>query len=59
MTREEAFEKARKTSLEEGCVQHVNVKLNTSSETDDAYYVDDWFNCDSTIATFECGIKVS
>ena len=32
-----------------GCVQHVNRKL------DGTYYVSDWFNSDSTVASFENG----
>lgn len=51
LSKEEA--EAKRISKEEHCVQHVNYNVKTGT-----YYVSDWFNCDSTVASYDCGVKV-
>lgn len=58
MTREEAEKQARETSEKESCVQHVNIQMNVRGTEDFSYYVSDWYNCDSTVASFENGFKL-
>ena len=63
MTRKEAEKQAREISEKEGCVQHVNIQMNIRNFNDDgpadfSYYVSDWYNCDSTVASYENGFKL-
>ena len=53
MTLEEAKVKAKKNS-KEGYAQHVNYNVKT-----DEYYVSNWFNSDSTVDSYENGLKIS
>jgi len=50
-TKAEAIKEAKKQSLD-GCVQHVNKTIQG------IYYVSDWFNCDSTIASYVNGEQI-
>lgn len=61
MTREEAEEVAKNTSKKEQCVQHVNCRFKSQSSgipTEVEYYVSDWYNCDSTVASYGNGFKL-
>ena len=54
MTYKEAIAEAKAISKEEGCVQHVNFIASKNT-----WYVDDWYNCDSTDCSFVNGERVS
>jgi hypothetical protein len=49
MTKEEAIAEAREQSLD-GCGYHVNYNVRGNY-----YYVSDWYDCDSTVATLSKG----
>lgn len=49
----EVKEEARKAS-ENGYTQHVNYSVQS-----DYYYVSDWYDCDSTIASYYNGQQIS
>jgi hypothetical protein len=52
MNLEEAIRKAKKESKEDRITLHVNRRKNRS------YYVSDWYDCDSTVATYSNGDKI-
>lgn len=54
MTLQEAIDKAKEISKRESCVQHVN--RSYARQTDHVgYHVSDWYDCDSTVRSFEHG----
>lgn len=52
MTLDQAILRAQEISKEYQCGQHVNYNV-----TGGYFYVSDWYDCDSTVATFSCGVK--
>ena len=50
MTLSEALNKAQSISEQYQCGQHVNFNVPNQY-----YYVSDWYDCDSTVATFSNG----
>ena len=52
MNLEQAKARARKISKDEQVSQHVN-------KYGDYYNVEDWFDCDRTVASYEDGVQIS
>jgi hypothetical protein len=60
MTYKEILALAESISRDSECGQHVNFRLTSIVDGDEGivkgtFYVSDWFDCDSTVASFDCG----
>lgn len=53
MTLEQAIAKAIRISKECGCVQHV--EAIDANDIDAGYLVSDWYDYETTIASYSCG----
>lgn len=64
MTYKEILALAESISRDSECGQHVNFRLTSIIDKEDnivkgEFYVSDWFDCDSTVASFDSGKRTN
>jgi hypothetical protein len=64
MTYNKALAIAESISRDNDCGQHVNFRLTSIVDGDEGivkgtFYVSDWFDCDSTVASFDSGKRTN